>query len=162
MQFTQKYTIIQLFEAVPEGTQFSWKNWPLHATVVDVFAIDWDVETMITHLQTLLASHATATAVAQDDAFFGPEKQTRVVLLQKTDSLAALHADLVAMLTAGGLQMNNPQFAGDGFVPHSTVQRHGRLHKGDEVSFAAITLIDMFPDQDPYQRKVIKTIAIGA
>jgi len=39
-QFTQKYTIIQLFKDIPEGTQFSASNWPLHVTIADTFAID--------------------------------------------------------------------------------------------------------------------------
>lgn len=51
--------------------------------------------------------------------------------------------------------------ARDGFLPHSTVQRHGRLGRGDEVQFKALSIIDMFPDKDPYKRRVVKTITIG-
>lgn len=160
-KFTQKYTIIQLLEDVPESTQFFWKDWPLHSTVVDVFAIDWDMPTMIKHLEELLASHAQATSLAEEGAFFGSEKQTEVVLLQKTDSLVKLHYDVVEMFEEGGLKLNNPQFAREGFLPHATVQKHARPNKGDEVAFNALTIIDMFPDEDPYQRKVIKTIKIG-
>ena len=54
--FTQRYTIIQLFEEAPEGTQFPASSWPLHTTVVDTFAIDWDVSTLIKELSKLLAS----------------------------------------------------------------------------------------------------------
>jgi hypothetical protein len=161
-QFTQKYAIIQLFEEVPEGTQFSWKDWPLHSTVVDVFAINWDMPATVQHLEKLLASRAKATSIAEEDEFFGPEKQTQVVLLQKTDSLVKLHHDVVEMLEEGGLTLNDPQFAREGFLPHSTVQKHNRLHKGDAVIFNALTIIDMFPGGDPYQRKVLKTIQIGS
>lgn len=161
-QFTQKYTIIQLFEAMPEGTQFSMDSWPLHATIVDVFAIDWDVPTVIQNLQELLATHSQATSLAQDDAFFGPEKQTQVTLLQKTTSLVKLHYDVMERLEKGGLKLNSPQFAHGGFLPHVTVQKHARLNKGDQVTFDALTLIDMFPDDDPYQRRVLKTIKIGS
>lgn len=161
-QFTQKYTIIQLFEDVPEGTQFSSSSWPLHATVVDTFAIDWDMPTMIKHLEELLAAHAGASSVVEDDEFFGPEKQVQVALLRKTEDLVELHHDVIALLEKGGLKLNDPQFAREGFLPHSTVQKHGRLNKGDAVNFNALTIIDMFPDNDPYQRKVIKTIKMGA
>lgn len=162
MQFTQKYTIIQLFEGMLEGAQFSSSDWPLHTTIADTFAIDWDVPTMIKRLEELLATHAQATSVAEDDHFFGPEKQTQVVLLQKTDSLVKLHYDVIALLQQGGWKPNDPQFSKEGFLPHATVQKHARLNKGDEVAFNALTIIDMFPNKDAYQRKVIKTIKIGS
>jgi hypothetical protein len=159
-QFTQKYTIIQLFEDVPEGTEFSWSNWPLHSTIADVFAIDWDVPTMTEQLTQLLGSRTQATSVATEDVFFGPEKQTQVVLLKKTDDLVKLHYDVTELLEQGGLKLNDPQFAQEGFLPHSTVQQHARLNKGDAVTFNALSIIDMFPNKDPYQRKVLKTIKI--
>jgi hypothetical protein len=57
------------------------------------------------------------------------------------------------MFEQGGWKPNDPQFAKEGFLPHSTVQPHGRLNKGDEVTFSALSIIDMFPNEDPYQRK---------
>lgn len=158
--FTQKYTIVQLLEDVPEGTQFSYHDWLLHVTIVDVFAIDWSVPTLVKGLEGLLAAHAQASSVAQDDDFFGADKQTQVVLLQKTDRLLKLHYDVVKLLEEGGFKANCPQYIREGYLPHSTVQKHARLNKGDKVTFSALTLIDMFPDGDPYQRKVLKTIKI--
>lgn len=160
-KFTQKYAIIQLFENVPEGKQFSASSWPLHATIADTFAIDWDVPTMIEKLTKLLSSHVPATSLVEDDRFFGDQGQVRVVLLKKTDTLVKLHYDVVEALEQGGWRPNDPQFAKGGFLPHSTVQEHARLNKGDEVTFNALTIIDMFPDEDPYQRKILKTIKIG-
>jgi hypothetical protein len=86
-KFTQKYTIIQLFEDVPEGTKFSASGWPLHATIADTFAIEWDVPTMIEKLTQLLSSHEPATSVVEDDRFFGDQGQVQVALLKKTVSL---------------------------------------------------------------------------
>ncbi len=160
--FTQKYTIIQLFEDVPDGAQFSASGWPLHATIADTFAIDWDVPTMIDKLTHLLNFHAPATSVVEDDRFFGDQGQVQVALLRKTDDLVKLHYDVIECLTQGGWKPNDPQFAKEGFLPHSTVQKHARLNKGDEVTFNALTIIDMFPDENPYQRKVIKTIKLAA
>lgn len=79
-QFTQKYALIQLLEDVAEGTQFSMDSWPLHSTIVEVFAITWDVPMMVKALQKLLATHSQAYSVAEGDAFLGPEKQTHVVI----------------------------------------------------------------------------------
>lgn len=88
--------------------------------------------------------------------------QVQVALLKKTDDLVKLHYDVIECLTQGGWRPNDPQFARDGFMPHSTVQKHARLNKGDEVTFNALTIIDMFPGSDPYQRKVIKTVKLNS
>ncbi len=159
--FTQKYTIIQLFEDISEGTQFASDNWPLHATIVDTFAVDWDVPTMIEQLENMLAKHTGANSKVKGDQFLGPERQTPVSLIEKTDSLLKLHYDIIELPEKGGLELNDPHFAREGFLPHATVQKHARLHEGDEVVFNALTVIDMFPDGDPYQRKILKTISIG-
>lgn len=160
-QFTQKYAIIQLFEDMPVGTQFAGSNWPLHSTIADTFAIDWDVPTMVEKLTELLKNHEQATSVTEDDRFFGDQGQVQVALLKKTDSLVKLHYDVIELLEQGGWKPNDPQFAKEGFLPHSTVQPHARLNKGDEVKFNALSIIDFFPDEDPYQRKLLATIKIG-
>lgn len=159
-QFTQKYTIVQLFEDMPVGTQFSASSWPLHSTIADTFAIDWDVSTMVEKLTDILKSHPKATTVAEDDRFFGDNGQVQVALLKKTDDLVKLHYDVIELLEQGGWKPNDPQFAKEGFLPHSTVQKHARLNKGDEVTFNALTIIDMFPNEDPYQRKILATIRV--
>jgi len=159
--FTQKYAIIQLFENVAEGTEFSANSWPLHSTIADTFAIDWDVPTMVEKLTDLLKDHAQATSEAEDDRFFGDSGQVQVALIKKTNDLVKLHYDVIELLEQGGWKPNDPQFAKEGFLPHATVQPHGRLNKGDEVIFNALSIIDMFPMEDPYQRKILKTIEIG-
>jgi len=161
-QFTQKYTIIQLFEDVPKDTQFSANSWPLHATIADTFAINWDVPIMIEKLTRLLSSYAPAVSVVEEDRFFGDQGQVRVALIRKTKDLVKLHCDVIECLAQGGWKPNDPQFARDGFLPHSTVQEHARLDKGDEVTFSALTIIDMFPGGNPYQRKAIETIRVGS
>jgi hypothetical protein len=161
-QFTQKYAIIQLLEAMKDGTEYLASNWPLHTTIVDTFAIDWDVPTMTRKLTELLSNHARAKTVAEDDTFFGDQGQVQVVLLNKTDDLVKLHYDVIDLLERSGLKLNDPQFAKEGFLPHATVQPHARLTKGDEVNFNALSIIDMFPNEDAYQRKVLAIIRIGS
>lgn len=160
-KFTQKYTIVQFFDPIDEGYEYSSYSWPLHSTVVDTFAINWSVDEMVAKLTELLSSHAAADSIAEDDRFFGENGQVQVVLLNRSDSLVNLHLDVLAMLEDGGLALNDPQFARDGFLPHTTVQKHARLNKGDEVKFTALSIVDMLPDEDAYKRKVLKTIKIG-
>lgn len=158
--FTQKYAIIQLFEHAPVGTLFSSSSWPLHSTVIDTFAIDWSLPTLITELTDALQPHDPATSVVGDDRFFGADRQVRVATLDKTDSLVRLHCDIIKRLEKGGLKLNDPHFSKDGFFPHSTVQSHARLNKGDVVGFDALSIVDFFPNSDPYQRKILATIPI--
>ena len=68
---------------------------------------------------------------------------------------------MLAILEGGKIALNDPQFSRNGFLPHATVQKHARLNKGDKVRFTALSIVDMFPDEDPYMRKVLKTIKIG-
>lgn len=161
LQFTQKYAIVQLLEDMTVGTCFSSNNWPLHSTLADTFAIDWDVPIMVEKLTKLLSTHTQVTTVAEDDRFFGDSGQVQVVLLKKTDDLVRLHNDVITLLEQGGWNPNDSQFAKESFLPHSTVQPQGRLNKGDEIAFDALSVIDFFPDEDPYQRKLLATIKIG-
>ncbi len=160
-KFTQKYTIVQFFDPIDEGYEYSSDNWPLHSTIVDTFAIDWTVDDMAIRLTELLSVHAPADSVAEDDRFFGENRQVQVVLLNRSSSLVNLHLDVIAALEDGGLVLNDPQFARDGFMPHVTVQKHARLNRGEEVRFTALSIVDMFPNKDAYRRKVLKTIKIG-
>lgn len=160
--FSQKYAVMQLLEDIPEGHEFGADEWPLHVTIVDVFAIDWTSEEMVKKLESFSESYSQIkiSSIAQGDVFFGKEKQVRVTLLEKTSALEKLHCDIMSLLRLGNLQLNNPEFAGDGFRPHATVQDHVRLQKGDTVQFTSLTIIDMFPNEDPYMRKVLGSVEL--
>lgn len=160
-EFTQKYTIAQFFDDIDEGCEYSSDSWPLHSTIVDTFAIDWSVDEMISELENVLQGLTKAESRAEGDRFFGENRQVQVVLLNRSDSLVELHMNVLSTLEKGGLVLNDPQFARDGFLPHATVQKHARLNKGDKVEFTTLSIVDMFPDEDPYKRKIVRIIKIG-
>ena len=139
--FTQKYTIVQFFDDIYEGYEYSSDSWPLHSTIVDTFAITWSVDEMVNQLEEVLKDHAIAKSEAGDDRLFGENRQIRVVLLNRSSGLIKLHQDILTVLEKGGLKLNDPQFARDGFLPHATVQRHARLNKGDKVQFTALSIV---------------------
>lgn len=160
-QFSQKYTIIQFLDKVPEGTAYSSNAWPLHTTLVDTFAIDCAVDRLAEEMERYLAHVSSFATKAIGEEHFGPNKEVHVILLEKSVDLEGLHKNLISLLKDSGLKLNDPQFANEGFLPHSTVQPHARINIGDNVSYDALSLIDMFPDENPYMRKVIKTIKFG-
>lgn len=159
-KFTQKYTLIQLLEEIKEGYEYSSSNWPLHTTIADTFAVDWDKDNLLSRLETLLAKHKSVSTKATDFEFFGPDKQIKVTLLELNEELLELHNSVVSLLKSAGAIFNDPQFTGAGYLPHATVQPHAHLKKGDAITFTGLSLIDMFPNGDPYQRKVLKTMKL--
>jgi 2'-5' RNA ligase len=158
-KFTQKWTFITLLEPVAEGTEFFWKNWPLHVTLADVFAVDWENTNLLEKLTMLLASRKPIQTVAGDDTYFGPTQDpVRVTILSKTAELQSLHNDIISLLKGAHAVFNTPQYVGEGYLPHCTVQKRARLHKGDAVQIDSLTIVDMFPGGDGYQRKLFKTV----
>lgn len=159
-EFTQKYTIIALLEDVDEGSEFSSSSWPLHITIADTFAVTWNTEELIDELATRSKSFKPATAVASHDEYFGPEKHIHVIILDMSKELVALHYEVIKMLKNGGLVLNDPQYAEDGFRAHSTVQPHAKVSIGDTINITNLALVGMFPENDPYQRKILKIIRL--
>lgn len=160
-KFTQKYAIITLLENLEEGAEYSSDSWPLHVTIADTFAVDWDNTNLLDKLSELVSKRMPVTAVVAHDEYFGPQRQTQVTILDMSKGLVALHYDIVALLKETGAVFNDPQYTEEGFRAHATVQPHARLHEGDVVTFDSITIIDMFPNSDPYRRKVLKTLKLG-
>ncbi|HET6746897.1 MAG TPA: 2'-5' RNA ligase family protein [Candidatus Saccharimonadales bacterium] len=156
--FSQKYAIIAPLEALEVGTEFPSSGWPLHITLADTFAIKRQETDFDSKLQTLLANQKVVTVTVGDDEFFGPEKQTRVALLIPNEELRALHYTIVHLLKQEGATFNNPEYNEGGFRPHSTVQAHARLNKDERVTISSLCLIDMFPNDDPYQRRVLTKV----
>jgi hypothetical protein len=161
--FTQskKYTIVQFIDDVHEGYEYVNDSWPLHSTIIDTFAINWSPEEMITKMTEALRHYDNASSISEDDRLFGRSGQVLVTVLNRSKALFKIHTDLLALLEKGGIMLEKPQYAYDGFIPHATVQRHARLNKGDNVQFTALSIVDMSPSDIINKRKVLKTIKIG-
>jgi len=160
-KFTQKYTIIMLLEDRPNGYEFSSSNWPLHVTIADTFAVDWDSNNLRDKLSLLVSNHVPVTAIAAHDEYFGSERQTQVTILDTSKGLIELHNKVIALLEEAGAVFNNPEYNNAGFRAHATVQPHARLNEHDAVSLNNLTVIDMFPNKNPHLRKIIKIMELG-
>ena len=129
-------------------------EWPVHVTLADVFAVDRHDVGIDEKVADLLAKIYPVTTSARIDDVLGT---TPVVLLDKTAPLTQLHTDIVNLLEANDATFNTPEFTKDGFLPHSTIQKSGRLHVGDTITIDSISLVDMFPGGNWEQRKVLTT-----
>lgn len=134
-------------------------GWPLHITLADVFAIDGEVKGVDGKLEKLLSQQARLSVTAKEQTVLGT---TPVVLIEKNDALVNLHSQIIDLLKSSGAVFNNPEFTRDGFLPHSTIQQSGRLQAGDVIVISEIALIDMFPNDDWQQRKVLSIYKLGS
>ena len=157
MVFTQKYTIISPIEIIAEGQEFASNDWPLHTTIADTFAINSINEDFISLMRTVALGRNIKIA-AKELSYFGKSADIEVMLLQSSDELYRLHSDIVDMLLSCGASFNDPQYTKSGFVGHVTQQPRKRMSTGEEISLHSIALIDMFPDENPNNRRVIKVI----
>lgn len=96
--------------------------------------------------------------LAGDDLTLGT---TKVVIIENNDELKKFHNKIVDLLELNGVQFNVPEFTRRGFLPHSTIQKSGRLHKGEAIEITTISLVDMFPGGDWQQRKVLNIFELG-
>lgn len=158
--FTQKYAIISPIVAVHEGDTFASSGWPLHVTLADTFAVDWDRNDLMQNLRTLFATAKSIPITAMEDTYFGDSQQTQVTLLQPNDQLCRLHNELIKLLESSGAVFNDPQFTKEGFRPHATVQAHTRLYTGQHIQLTNIAIVDMFPGNDAYQRRILQTFTL--
>ena len=154
MEYSQKYCLVHLLQPMEDGTQFHADRWPLHVTLADVFAIDWQSTNVDTKLSAMLSGIKTAATTALSDSILGT---TPVALLDKTPEILKLHSDIISLLEENCAVFNDPGFTKEGFIPHYTIQDSEKMNIGDAININSVTLIDMFPDNDWRQRRVIRT-----
>jgi 2'-5' RNA ligase len=160
--FTQKYTLAYVIDALPVGYGFSMQEWPLHVTLADVFAVSCQPDELLERLGETLKRCRPMHARVTGEDWFGEKGDVHVMLLDK-GGLQILHEAIVDTLNGCGVVFNNPQFIMDGFKPHSTVKSEAvSLRIGDDVFVDSISLIDMFPEGDPFRRKIIGSIRLDS
>lgn len=157
MQYSQKYTLVSFFEPIEISTEFVMTDWSPHITLADVFAVDLDTG-IEQKLEAMLADQPPITLSARGDSVLGT---TEVVLIEKNDGLQSLHDQIIDLLELHDAKFNTPEFTRSGFLPHSTIQKSGRLYEGNKVEINTISLIDMFPDKNWQQRKVLNNFKMG-
>lgn len=160
-KFSQKYAIISLMEPIKEGTEFPAAHFPLHITLIGVFAIAYDGKTMAEMMQDLVKQQLPVTVQVQQPAMFGPHQDVEVMTIEKSTELVDLHYKLYNLLVKSGAVFNDPQFQAEGFKPHSTVQKDKRLQTGQSVTIDSLSIIDLFPAGNGQRRKILKTLKLN-
>lgn len=157
-KFTQKWAIIILLENHVDGSEFYFTDFPLHVTLAGVFAIKYSGAELIEMLQKLTATMNPFEMIADEEALFGDNKDIAVMKILQTPELMELYELIHNELLKRGVIFNTPRHEGNGYIPHSTYQKSGRLHSGEKVFAKSISLIDLLPNGDGLMRKITKTI----
>lgn len=156
--FTQKWAIIALLDEIQEGTVFHFSEFPLHITLAGVFDIDQSGDQLAKQLADILHGQESFIVKATTKDMFGPNKNVPVIRIEETEELMALYQRIYSWLSEAGASYLEPQYQGSGYLPHSTIQKSGKLYKGDRRSIQSVSLIDLYPNNDGHQRKIFKTI----
>lgn len=159
-KLTQKWAIISLLEEIPEGSLFHYSDFPLHVTLAGVFKLDISGDEIAHEIQDVVKDVSSFAIEGGEKAMFGPEKNIAVTKVKESPELQGLYTLLHNHLVSLGAVYNSPEFEGDGHIAHSTFQKSGRLSEGETRHITSISLIDLFPNSDGYQRKIHKTIAL--
>lgn len=157
-KFKQKWVIASLLEDAVEGLEFDTTEWPLHVTLVGVFAIDIDGDALVGLVSGTLKEQKGFEIVANGESRFGPNKDIAVTIIEKKPELLKLHQTLIDDLVSNGAKFNDPQYQGEGYLPHCTVQKHIKMTPGEKAQVKSVSIIDMFPGGDGRRRKIYKTI----
>lgn len=154
MTYTQKYTLVYFISHTEIGSQFHMSSWPLHTTLADVFAINRQDSDIDNKLSIFCQEVSKIETTALSDSLLGT---IAVTLLEKSSKLSILHNNLINLLEVNGAVFNTPEFNRGGFIPHCTIQKNDRVKIGQNLTINSLSLIDMFPDNDWQQRKVLAT-----
>jgi hypothetical protein len=124
------------------GARFSFRDWPLHLTIVPVFeaSVAESIERM-----TRFTAAPIAVTVGGDEGF-GSSLSMVVSVIERSPELDALHINLISAL--GTPVFENPEYTGAGYRPHVTVKKHGRVNRGDRLDLTQLALVDLTPGAD--------------
>lgn len=142
---------MQFLEPQTVGTTFAKSEWPLHCTLAGVFSWQWS-STAEAELRQLASNTPRFASRSLDTDHFGEEE---VCLIEKVDELTHLHEALVALINSYSGTFAPPHFLHDRYTPHATTQLHAALPAETPVSFDKISLVDLAPDSNRQQRRVI-------
>jgi 2'-5' RNA ligase len=136
-----RLVVVLPLEPLETGATFTFRDWPLHLTIVPVFeaSVIESVE-RITRIDT-----APLTVIAGNDEGFGASGTMAVTVIEPSVELTALHIAASAALAA---RFENPEYTGTGYRPHVTIKKHGRVHPGDSLTLAQLALVDLTPGRD--------------
>lgn len=157
----QKYVIVSFIESSSVPVEFAASEWPLHVTLLANFTISQPLGRLIDDLALFARATKSFQITAAEDAQFGPSGNIAVTLISPNYEINNAHNKLISITEKLGATYDEPKFNGAGYRPHATIRGSSRLHNKQLIAFNNFSLVDMFPNQDINQRKIIKTFRLS-
>lgn len=93
----------------------------------------------------LVPQVAPIPVVASGRDRFGAHATVPVTVLRESAALQSLHTAMVDALEAAGASIRDQRHLRDGYRPHVTDQREGRLHPGEHALLAEVSVVARAP-----------------
>lgn len=158
-KLSQKWCIAAFFKELTVGYEFDQSSTPLHATLAGIFAYPAKGEAIAKVLQQSTAQTSRFSVVGLKAVQWG--EALTVTLLQQSADFNALYRTMQDDLSANGADFNEPEYLGDGFTPHVTVQKSEKLEPDESRLIQNVSLVDMFPGGDGYRRRIHTVIRLS-
>lgn len=159
-KLTQKWAVAAFFDDLAVGFEFAQEETPLHATLAGVFAINMRGDEIAELLRQCLSDSHTFAVTGLAEERWG--EGLVVTTLADSEDLSGLYGSVQDCLLNKGAVFNEPQYLHDGFTPHVTKQRSGRLAIGASAEITRVSLVDMFPGGNGYRRRIHAVIKLKA
>lgn len=153
-----RYVVVLPLEPLAVGDSFLTRDWPLHVTIVPVFHADATVDELVEALQD--APPGAIEVTAGDDERFGPGASIPVTVIEPSPGILALHRALLAALAPLEPVIESARYSGDGYRPHVTIRKFGRVERGETLVLTQLAVVDMEPGQHLGMRKVLGVVGL--
>jgi 2'-5' RNA ligase len=121
--------------------EFPSGDWPLHVTLVPPFETELDAEGVAALIPRVPPIPVTGAAHER----FGAHRTVPVTVLRHSPPLLALHTAVVEALEREGVTVRDQRHIRDGYRPHVTDQRTGRLHPGERTLLTELSVVARAP-----------------
>lgn len=140
-----RFAIVLPLEPMAVGERYAVRDWPLHITVMPVFATWASPAQLAASMGAVAAATAPISTAAGPGELFGPKHDTPVALVDSPE-IRDLHAVFVEALDIHVPTFRRPDFAGNGFRAHVTATRRGAAMEGQPLYLSQLALVDMQPE----------------
>jgi hypothetical protein len=121
--------------------EFPAGDWPLHVTIVPPFETGLTAE----QVAALIPRVPPIPVTGGGHERFGARGTVPVTVLHDAPPLTALHLALVDALEEAGIVLRDQGHLRDGYRPHATDQRTGRLHPGEHALLTEVSVVARAP-----------------
>ena len=151
-------TFLVALEIEPVEVGQTYDALPLHCTVMHWFRTGASAEDLLDVVAPIVESTSALKLTAGPRDLFGPSQGPHhlpVNRLQPTEALAVFHGRLLEGLETLGVVHTEPEYTGDSFVFHVTMQHGVRFDEG-QTHLATVAYLAEAQDQKRIARKHIQ------